>query len=404
MQPVLQQRLTQKTVQFHTQYQQKALHFLTSGNHALAAELAQLVDRNPLLHVKWMVDVNQMQLDLASNPQSILDDLRYQLRTLKQKHNRVICEYIIETLDDHGFLSYSITDYCEQLHVTEELFLRQLAIVQQFDPFGIASKNSMDFILKQLQQKQDFVSIAILSDHSDHIIKKAWNSIASQLQITVHDVQCAMQRIKTCALYPCEISSSPAASYIVPDLLVTVNDFGLQIEPYQFAQVETTPYTNEMSDEWKAYFKESKLFIDAFHHRNQTLLRVSNELFKRQESYFLDQQPLLPCRLADISEATKLHISTVSRTIQGKYYEYQGRLIPLKTLLTHRSIQDKSKFEISTLLVSYINAENPHYPYSDLELQQRFEQDGILLSRRVISKYRKELKIPSSYKRRIPFA
>lgn len=403
MQPALHQSLTQKNVQFYTHYQQKALHFLTSGNHALAAELARLVDRNPLLHVKWMVDVNQMQLDLANNPQSVLDDLRYQLRTLKQKHNRVICEYIIETLDDHGFLSYPIADYCEQLHVTEELFLRQLAIVQQFEPFGIASKNSMDFILKQLQQKQDSVSIAILRDHSDHIIKKAWNSIASQLQVTVQDVQSAMQRIKTCALYPCEISSSPAASYIVPDLLVTVTDLGLQIEPYQFAQVETTPYTDEMSDEWKAYFKESKLFIDAFHHRNQTLLRVSNELFKRQESYFLDQQPLLPCRLADISEATKLHISTVSRTIQGKYYEYQGSLVPLRTLLTHRSIQDKSKFEITTLLASYVKTENPHYPYSDLELQQQFEQDGILLSRRVITKYRKEMKIPSSYKRRIPF-
>lgn len=155
-----------------------------------------------------------------------------------------------------------------------------------------------------------------------------------------------------------------------------------------------------MNEKMKEYFKESKVFIDAFHQRNQTLLRVANELFKRQQSHFLNNEPLQSCTLADISEITELHISTISRTLQGKYFELEGQLKPMKSLLTNRSINEKSEFEIKALLRHYINKENKGYPFSDQELQELFKQQDIQLSRRVISKYRKDMNIPNTYLRR----
>lgn len=286
------------------------------------------------------------------------------------------------------------------LDITEEVFAQQLAVVQQFEPFGIASKNSVDFLLKQLRQKQDAVSIQLLTAYSDQIVMQAWASIAAAMHVTEQDIKNAMQRIKACAIYPCELEEAAFSSYIIPDMVVTITDLGLRIEPYQFAQVETIPPVELISEEWKTYFQEAKLFIDAFHHRNQTLLRVANELFKLQEAYFLDQKPLLPCRLQDISKTANLHISTISRAIQGKHYVYQGALFPLRTLVAQPSVNGRSKAEVLSLLTSYIKTEDKEYPYSDLALQQKFRQDGILLSRRAISKYRKQLQISSSYQRR----
>ena len=113
----------------------------------------------------------------------------------------------------------------------------------------------------------------------------------------------------------------------------------------------------------------------------------------------MSEAPLAVCRLKEVAEETGLHVSTVSRACAHKYYEYHGLIRPFSDLLC-KPLHNVSRSEIAAQLKRWIEEENPDSPLDDEQLAQRFQNEGLILSRRRIADVRKRLNIPNSYRRK----
>src|SRR5699024_4407725 len=140
--------------------------------------------------------------------------------------------------------------------------------------------------------------------------------------------------------------------------------------------------------------------------RGSTLLRVGREIIKRQKEFLLDSsKPLVPLLLRDVANTLKLHESTISRTVNGKYLQTPHGVYELKyffsqavnystegTILTANDVKARIKAEIM--------AENKLKPLSDQKISKLLSNEGLELSRRTVAKYRDQLNIPSSSQRK----
>ncbi len=127
---------------------------------------------------------------------------------------------------------------------------------------------------------------------------------------------------------------------------------------------------------------------------------VVNELMSIQESHLMYGIEKNPCTLRDLSERTGLHVSTIARTLKDKYYEMDGKVISFYSLFDSQTRQGTSKSAVVRAMKLLIDQENPEEPYLDEEISVSLEEMELFASRRTIAKYRKEMNIPSSRKRK----
>ena len=157
---------------------------------------------------------------------------------------------------------------------------------------------------------------------------------------------------------------------------------------------------DRLSPQLKQYLKEAQLTLDLIDQRNLTMLLVFQCLVRRQRDYLLQDAPLAVCRLKEVAEETGLHLSTVSRACAHKYYEFNGRIRPFSDLLC-KALHQISRDRIETQLKRWIAEEDPAVPLDDEQLALRFQNEGVLLSRRRIADVRKRLNISNSYQRKL---
>lgn len=150
----------------------------------------------------------------------------------------------------------------------------------------------------------------------------------------------------------------------------------------------------------KKYFKEATFIVEYLTKRNQTLLMIANELVKIQQGYFLYNDELLSCTLSDLATLCGYHESTISRTVNHKYYMFNNEVYPLKNLLVSKTSSGDSSDAIKKAIIDIVNNENKNKPLSDENIVEQLQKLDLYCSRRVISKYRKQLNIPSSSKRK----
>ena len=155
-----------------------------------------------------------------------------------------------------------------------------------------------------------------------------------------------------------------------------------------------------LSPQLKQYLKEAQLTLDLIDQRNLTMQLVFQCLVRRQRDHLLQDAPLAVCRLKEVAEETGLHLSTVSRACAHKYYEFNGRIRPFSDLLC-KALHQISRDRIETQLKRWIAEEDPAIPLDDEQLALRFQNEGVVLSRRRIADVRKRLNIPNSYQRRL---
>ena len=135
--------------------------------------------------------------------------------------------------------------------------------------------------------------------------------------------------------------------------------------------------------------------------KNQTVLIVANALVNIQSGYFLYDDELYPCTLSQLASETGFHESTISRTLNNKYYSFNGEAYPLKKLLVSQTASGDSSDSIKKAIVELVDDEDKEHPLSDNQILKKLEELELHCSRRVIVKYRQQLNIPSSTKRKM---
>jgi RNA polymerase sigma-54 factor len=214
-----------------------------------------------------------------------------------------------------------------------------------------------------------------------------------------------------------EFSCQTSTRYIVPDVLVekvegeyvvTVNESStprLTLSSYYQKLMKQSDEDENLSKFLSGRYNSAIWLIKSIEQRKQTIYNVVRAVVRYQKDFFdLGTKYMKPLTLKQIAEEVGIHESTVSRSINGKYMQTPRGVYEIRYFFSSGVADDKgegiSSSSIKEFIKEMINSEDPASPLSDQEMVAMLAEKGIELSRRTVAKYRDELKIPSSSKRK----
>lgn len=377
------------------------LEILSKDRQTLSDLLYNVSQNNPFLEYTPSQDIQQYLEAGISNKPSLKDELYLQLHTSTKKYNEPIANYIIESLDSHGFFDQDIQTVLSDLKCTKAQFEETLSFIQTFEPIGVAAKNSIDSLMIQLKTKNYTVAYTILKNYSKELEEKDFYTISESLDIPYEAVFDELAHMQECNPFPCsEYDTESTTNLALPEFTIEIDEDQLRIIPKEMGNLTIHCEEVKLSKEAKKYLNEAKFYIDSINRRNKTILLLANILITHQKNYFLFQDDLKECTLKEIAQESGYSISTVSRTLSDKYYEFNGHMYPVKDLFISKTHKGSSKDSIQKAIQLLIEVENPENPLQDEEIVEELENMELYASRRTISKYRKELNIPNSKQRK----
>lgn len=377
------------------------LEILSKDRQTLSDLLYTVSQNNPFLEYTPSQDIQQYLEAGISDKPSLKNELYLQLHTTKQKHNETIADYIIESLDSHGFFNYDLDIVLNDLKCTKEEFTDTLNLIQTFEPLGVAAKNSVDSLMIQLKEKEYIIAYTILKDYSKELEEKDFYTISESLDIPYESVFDELAHMQECNPFPCsEYATESTTNLALPEFTIEIIEDQLKIIPKEMGNLSLHCEEVKLSKEAKKYLNEAKFYIDSLNRRNKTILLLANLLITHQKNYFLFQDDLRECTLKEIAQESGYSISTVSRTLSDKYYEFNNQIYPVKDLFVSKTHNGSSKDSIQKAIQLLIMAEDKENPLQDEQIVKELEDMELYASRRTISKYRKELNIPNSKQRK----
>lgn len=357
----------------------------------------------------------------ACSPRTMMEELLGQLRFMRlSSRSFSVAAYLIGNLEPSGYLKVDLAELASALGVAAEEMEAALRTVQSLEPTGIASRSLQECLMLQLDSLEapPPLAVKIVENFISAAADGRFRQIAARLGCTVKEVQDAVDFIRTLNPKPGSIfGGAPEARYIVPDINVEkVGDkYEIVMNDQLVPQLMVSPFyrrlaQNGVGDEKLSVFIKGKLeraawLLRSIEQRRLTLYRVAQQIIQIQQP-FLEQgiKQLKPLTLKDVAQAVGVHESTVSRATANKYMQTPRGLFSLKFFfssgLTGERGEDYSSRSIKSYMRELIEREDPQSPYSDQQLTELLEEKGIAVSRRTIAKYREELSIPASYRRR----
>ena len=376
------------------------LEILSKDRQTLSDLLYTVSQNNPFLEYTPSQDIQQYLEAGISDKPSLKNELYLQLHTTKQKHNETIAD-IIESLDSHGFFNYDLDIVLNDLKCTKEEFTDTLNLIQTFEPLGVAAKNSVDSLMIQLKEKEYIIAYTILKDYSKELEEKDFYTISESLDIPYESVFDELAHMQECNPFPCsEYATESTTNLALPEFTIEIIEDQLKIIPKEMGNLSLHCEEVKLSKEAKKYLNEAKFYIDSLNRRNKTILLLANILITHQKNYFLFQDDLRECTLKEIAQESGYSISTVSRTLSDKYYEFNNQIYPVKDLFVSKTHNGSSKDSIQKAIQLLIMVEDKENPLQDEQIVEELENMELYASRRTISKYRKELNIPNSKQRK----
>ena len=357
--------------------------------------------------------------------QTLQDYLMWQVElTPFSDTDRAIATSIVDAVDDTGYLTVSLDDILESMG-NEEVGLDEVEAVlkriQRFDPVGVAAKDLRDCLLIQLSQfdkATPFLEEArqIISDHLDLLANHDFRTLMRVTRLKEEVLKEAVNLIQSLDPRPGQSIQTGEPEYVIPDVLVrkhnghwTVELNGDSVPRLQINQHYAAMCNGGRNDADSQYIRsnlqDAKWLIKSLESRNDTLLRVSRCIVEQQQAFFEQGEEFMkPMVLADIAQAVEMHESTISRVTTQKYLHSPRGIFELKYFFSsHVNTEgggEASSTAIRALVKKLIAAENPAKPLSDSKLTSMLSEQGIMVARRTVAKYRESLSIPPSNQRK----
>ena len=326
-------------------------------------------------------------------------------------HMRRICEYIIDNIDSRGYLSHWVRHPFIQMN-----FDRGLEIVRGLEPAGVGADNLKECLVLQLDVDEVYERI-LIEDYLEELAYGSQEEIARGMGISRERLKKAVGRVKSLNPIPSRgYRVETAGRGVTPDAYVKIKGGRVEVEINEEAIPRVLIEEAERVTEDPQYGKyiqkcreRAKAIIHCMEKRRETFERVVRDAVKYQEEYFLGGR-LKPLSMAEAAYNLEVHPSTVSRAIRDRYISIDGSVVRVKELFAKRFTSRRkesapessaTRAEIKEKLQRIIAVESKEKPYSDEELAKLMEENGIEISRRTIAKYREEMNILSSTKRRI---
>ncbi|WP_378950357.1 RNA polymerase factor sigma-54 [Pelosinus sp. sgz500959] len=353
------------------------------------------------------------------NNVSLHEHLELQLHlTVRDEMSKTIGSYLIGCIDDNGYLCSTVAEAATVLGTTEERVAEVLELVQTFDPLGVGARTLQECLTLQLVHKgiEDPLVSAIIADYLPTVAAGKYKAIGEKLKCSAHDVQQAVDVIRTLDPKPGRAFGKDESSYITPDITVErVNGkYIILVNDTNIPKLTINPYYRQVAmggDQESRQFIEGRLnsavwLMKSIEQRRRTLYNVMEAIVQLQQEFF-DRGPkfLQPLIMKQVAEQVSVHESTVSRAIANKYVDTPHGLVSLRSFFStavqnSTGGQDVSTTKVKQKIKELIAEENSSEPYSDQALADILGPHGIKISRRTVTKYREELGIVSSTKRK----
>ncbi|EGF1609791.1 RNA polymerase factor sigma-54 [Escherichia coli] len=357
--------------------------------------------------------------------QTLQDYLMWQVElTPFSDTDRAIATSIVDAVDDTGYLTVPLEDILESMG-DEEIDIDEVEAVlkriQRFDPVGVAAKDLRDCLLIQLSQFDKTTpwleeARLIISDHLDLLANHDFRTLMRVTRLKEDVLKEAVNLIQSLDPRPGQSIQTGEPEYVIPDVLVrkhnghwTVELNSDSIPRLQINQHYASMCNNARNDGDSQFIRsnlqDAKWLIKSLESRNDTLLRVSRCIFEQQQAFFEQgEEYMKPMVLADIAQAVEMHESTISRVTTQKYLHSPRGIFELKYFFSsHVNTEgggEASSTAIRALVKKLIAAENPAKPLSDSKLTSLLSEQGIMVARRTVAKYRESLSIPPSNQRK----
>ncbi len=345
-----------------------------------------------------------------------------------EKGLEVLASYIIDDINDEGYLSSELDALLEAINQKEQpaipYTLNQLQdtlrIIQQFEPTGVAAQNLQESLLLQLNAlpNNPFVVTAkqLVANHFEWLSKHDHKRIKKFYSLDDIELKTLLKLLQSLNPRPGRDFSSTQSEIIIPDLrikrakqgwIVELNSNAFPRLKINTAYVDLTKNLNdsEQSKKIKEQLIEAKGLIKSIHSRGETLLKVGRFIVEKQSRFFEEgEQSMQPLVLREVAEHLDLHESTISRATTQKYMQTPRGTYELKyffsTGVSQYGHADQSATAIKSHIKALIDKEDPKKPLSDNKLMTLLEEKEITVARRTIAKYREALNIPSSSERK----
>jgi RNA polymerase sigma-54 factor len=306
------------------------------------------------------------------------------------------------------------------LNVKPEVVSEALSVIQTFDPFGVGAADLKECLLIQLKNKDilDKKVETMVMNHLDDIACNRINNISKKLSISIEEAQKFSDIIKNLEPKPGRaFEGNTATKYVTPDAyiekagneyIVIVNDhYGsrLMINQYYKNILNSEDKSSQASTYINNKLSSAMWLIKSLEHRKNTLYDVVNAILQYQMDFF-ERGPMFlkTMTLKKIAEMVNVHESTVSRAINGKYVQTPRGIFEIKYFfksgVDNQDGEAISSESIKKIIKSYVNGEDTSKPVSDQNIADFLVKKGYVISRRTVAKYRDELGILSSSKRK----
>lgn len=405
-----QQKLTLKQ-QFH-------LKLLSYNDQQLIHEIEQQVESNPLLECEesfFQVNHNgqdsfyDQSLRYVHDEKTLQDELFEQCHTYPHPLPDDLTTYIIESLDDNGYLRLNMEEIQHDTGYSEEDIEDVLAVLQTFEPVGVCARDLQECLLIQLCHEsiiQNSLAIQIVNECLDLLAMNKLKDIADVFHTTIDEVNEAIILIRSLQPKP-GAKFSQSSSYIFPEAKVTIEENELKITltnqhmPLSINRAYDDSTDLVLQAYVKKHMKDAQLLMDGITKRNETLSKILQTIVSYQANFFLEGSQLKGLTLQKVAQTIDMHESTISRCVSSKSLEFQQQVYPLKFFFPTQLESGHSNNEIHIRMKDMIAKEDKHKPLSDQQMADLLNSEDIIVSRRAIAKYRDQLQIPAASKRKI---
>ncbi len=331
--------------------------------------------------------------------------------------------FLAASLDDRGFLSASDEALLERsrevgLEPDAGLFGAALARLQSFEPRGLGARNAVEALLLQLDPSDaDYALLCrLLEDFLEELAKNRLPQVARALDIELGELHALLGRLRELEFSPMASFADGGSQAIVPDVRCLAaadgrGGFEVEVLRSSIAACRLDPDVRALSvdrlqaADVRGYLRDkvtrARWILRGLQQRHDTLARVAAKVFERQHA-FLERGPghLLPLSMVEVGEKLGLATSTISRSVAGKYAQTPWGIFPLRHFFQAKGGDDVAPDELGGAVRALFESESSERPFSDEEAVVELAKRGFQLARRTVAKYRKELGIPSSYRRR----
>jgi RNA polymerase sigma-54 factor len=338
---------------------------------------------------------------------------------------------IITYLDAEGYLriDLEVIQRESKIPLSMEELQEALKLVQTLEPAGVGAQNLQQCLLLQLDalehdpeqaREHDFsLERSLITDHLKDLEMNRYPQISRKLGVPIEAVQRAVRGLRRLNPYPGKQIGGEETPAVTPDAIVYYDP---ETDKYEIEMTREPAALLHISPQWKKYLKErrgdkktreflsnnirnARWLIESIEQRRSTILRVIRIVVDAQREFFEKGQEFLkPLPMIDVAAQLGIHVATVSRAVSEKWIQTPRGVYPLRRFFSQGTTssegQEMAWGAVQEKLKVVIDSEDKHTPLNDDEIVAKMKEQGIVLARRTVAKYRKILDIPTARQRR----